>query len=109
MGDDTGKELDKISLFKELGIIFYKAKSIKTLMIRGAAMNAECKLVKQEGLGDQIMFVGEVTESSADENIKPLVYHNDRYWRLDDNNKIPRPSQELLDKVEEIAKKYVKV
>jgi hypothetical protein len=48
-------------------------------------------------------------EISADENIKPLVYHNGRYWRLDDNNKIPRPSQELLDKVEEIAKKYVKV
>ncbi len=108
-GRYTGKELDKISLFKELGIIFYKAKSIKTLMIRGAAMNAECKLVKQEGLGDHIMFVGEVTEISADENIKPLVYHNGRYWRLDDNNKIPRPSQELLDKVEEIAKKYVKV
>ena len=55
------------------------------------------------------MYVGEVTEISADENIKPLVYHNGRYWRLDDNNKIPRPSQELLDKVEEIAKKYVKV
>jgi flavin reductase (DIM6/NTAB) family NADH-FMN oxidoreductase RutF len=106
-GRYTGKELDKISLFKELGIIFYKAKSIKTLMIRGAAMNAECKLVKQEGLGDHIMFV-EVTEISADENIKPLVYHNGRYWRLDDN-KIPRPSQDLLDKVEEIAKKYVKV
>jgi flavin reductase (DIM6/NTAB) family NADH-FMN oxidoreductase RutF len=108
-GRYTGKELDKISLFKELDIIFYKAKSIKTLMIRGAAMNAECKLVKQEGLGDHIMFVGEVTEISADDNIKPLVYHNGRYWRLDDNNKIPRPSQELLDKVEEIAKKYVKV
>jgi hypothetical protein len=28
---------------------------------------------------------------------------------VDDSNKIPRPSQELLDKVEEIAKKYVKV
>jgi hypothetical protein len=50
------------------------------------------------------MFIGEVIEISADENIKPLVYQNGRYLRLDDNNKIPRPSQELLDKVEEIAK-----
>ena len=77
-------------------------------MIRGAAMNAECKLVKQEEIGDHIMFIGEVTDISADENIKPLVYHNGRYLRLDDNNRIPRPSQEILDKVEEIAKRYVK-
>ena len=62
-GRYTGKELDKISLFKELGIVFYKAKSIKTLMIRGTAMNAECKLVKREELGDHVMFIGEVTES----------------------------------------------
>ena len=48
-------------------------------------MNAECKLVKREELGDHVMFIGEVTEISADENIKPLVYHNGRYWRLDDN------------------------
>jgi flavin reductase (DIM6/NTAB) family NADH-FMN oxidoreductase RutF len=47
-------------------------------MIRGAAMNAECKLVKREELGDHIMFI-EVTEISADENIKPLVYHNGSY------------------------------
>jgi len=76
-------------------------------MIRGAAMNAECKLVKQEDLGDHVMFIGEVTEISADENVKPLVYHNGKYWKLDDNNKIPRPSQELLERVEQITKKYV--
>jgi flavin reductase (DIM6/NTAB) family NADH-FMN oxidoreductase RutF len=81
-GRYTGKKLDKIGLFKELGVIFYKAKSIKTLMIRGAAINAECKLVKQEDLGDHVMFIGEVTEISADENVKPLVYHNGKYWRL---------------------------
>ncbi len=90
-GRYTGKELDKISLFKELGIVFYKAKSIKTLMIRGTAINAECKLVKREELGDHVMFIGEVT--ARDENIKPLAYHNGRYWRLDDNNKIPKPSK----------------
>jgi flavin reductase (DIM6/NTAB) family NADH-FMN oxidoreductase RutF len=105
-GRYTGKEFDKISLFKEIGIIFYKAKSINVLMIRGAAMNAECKLVKREEIGDHVMFIGEVAEISADEKIKPLVYHNGKYWRLDDNNKIPRPSQELIDKIEQITKKY---
>jgi flavin reductase (DIM6/NTAB) family NADH-FMN oxidoreductase RutF len=107
-GRYSGKELDKVALFKEIGITFYEAKSIKALMIRGAAMNAECKLVKQEEIGDHIMFIGEVTDISADENIKPLVYHNGRYLRLDDNNRIPKPSHEILDKVEEIAKRYVK-
>ena len=107
-GRYSGKELDKVALLKEIGITFYEAKSIKALMIRGAAMNAECKLVKQEEIGDHIMFIGEVTDISADENIKPLVYHNGRYLRLDDNNRIPKPSQEILDKVEEIAKRYVK-
>ena len=46
-------------------------------------MNAECKLIKQEDqLGDHIMFVGEVIQISADENKRPLVYHNGRYWKL---------------------------
>jgi len=76
-------------------------------MIKGAAMNAECMLVKKEELGDHVMFIGEVTEISADENVKPLVYHNGKYWGLDDNNKIP--SQDLLDKVEQLTKKYIKV
>ena len=65
-------------------------------------------LWKQEEIGDHVMFIGEVAEISADEKIKPLVYHNGKYWRLDDNNKIPRPSQELIDKIEQITKKYVK-
>jgi flavin reductase (DIM6/NTAB) family NADH-FMN oxidoreductase RutF len=45
-------------------------------------MNAECKLVKQGELGDHIIFIGEVVEISADENIRPLLYHNGKYWKL---------------------------
>jgi flavin reductase (DIM6/NTAB) family NADH-FMN oxidoreductase RutF len=47
-----------------MGIAFYEAKKRKVPMITGAAMNAECKLIKQgeEQLGDHIMFVGEVVE-----------------------------------------------
>jgi flavin reductase (DIM6/NTAB) family NADH-FMN oxidoreductase RutF len=39
-------------------------------------MNVECELMTQEELGDHIMFVGEVAEIPADENIRLLVYHN---------------------------------
>jgi flavin reductase (DIM6/NTAB) family NADH-FMN oxidoreductase RutF len=101
-GQYTGKRVDKIALLKEMGIVFYEAKKIKVPMITSAAMNAECKLIKQEEqLGDHIMFVGEVVEISADERIKPLIYHNGKYWKLGDA--IAKPSPETLDKIKELT------
>ena len=58
-------------------------------------MNAECKLIRQEEIGDHRMFVGEIIEITSDENIKPLVYHNGKYRKLGDN--LPSPRQEILD------------
>ena len=107
-GRYSGKETDKISLIKEAGlIVFYTAKSINVLMVHGAAMNAECKLVKQEELGDHIMFVGEVVEITADENIKPLIYHNGKYRHLGED--ISKPSAEVLTKIEKLAVKYNRI
>ena len=105
-GRYSGKQLDKIAFFKEIGVVFYKANKIKALLIRGAAMNAECKLIRQEEIGDHIMFVGEIIEITADENIKPLVYHNGKYWKLGDN--LPSPRQEILDGINQFANKYQK-
>jgi len=101
-GQYTGKRVDKIALLKKMGIVFYESKKIKVPMITGAAMNAECKLIKQEEqLGDHIMFVGEVVEISADERIKPLIYQNGKYWKLGDA--IAKPAPETLDKINELA------
>ncbi len=47
------------------------------------------------------MFVGEVVEISADERIKPLIYHNGKYWKLGDA--IAKPSPETLDKIKELT------
>jgi hypothetical protein len=47
------------------------------------------------------MFVGEVIEISADERIKPLIYHNGKYWKLGDV--IAKPAHESLDKIKELA------
>lgn len=105
-GRYSGKQFDKIAFFKEIGVVFYKANKIKALLIRGAAMNAECKLIRQEEIGDHIMFVGEIIEITADENIKPLVYHNGKYWKLGDN--LPSPRQEILDGINQFANKYQK-
>jgi flavin reductase (DIM6/NTAB) family NADH-FMN oxidoreductase RutF len=105
-GRYSGKHIDKIAFFKEIGVAFYKANKIKALLIKGAAMNAECKLLTHEEIGDHIMFIGEIIEITADENIKPLVYHNGMYWKLGDN--LPRPRQEILDGIKQFAEKYQK-
>ena len=103
-GRYSGKETDKISLLKESGLtVFYTAKSINVLMVHDAAMNAECRLMKQIELGDHIMFVGEVVEISADENIKPLIYHSGRYWQLGED--ISKPSTDILARIEKLAEK----
>jgi flavin reductase (DIM6/NTAB) family NADH-FMN oxidoreductase RutF len=109
-GKYKGIHVDKISILKESGVAaFYNARCInkEVQMLVGAAMNAECKLVKQEELGDHIMFVGEVIEISADENIRPLLYHNGRYWRL--GEALIKPEPDLLNRIEELAKKYSRI
>ncbi len=105
-GGSSGKNVNKIAVLKELGIEFYKAKKIKALMIKGAAMNAGCKVIKAIPLGDHITFVGEVVEISADENIKPLIYHNGRYWKF--GEQIIKPPQEVLDKIAKLVQRYKK-
>lgn len=106
-GKYKGIHVDKISVLKEAGIAaFNNAKRIskEVPMLVGAAMNAECKLVKQEELGDHIMFVGEVIEISADENIRPLLYHNGRYWRL--GEALIKPQPDILIRIEELTKRH---
>jgi flavin reductase (DIM6/NTAB) family NADH-FMN oxidoreductase RutF len=60
--------------------------------------------MRQEELGDHIMFIGEVVEISADENIESLIYHNGRYRRLGEY--AVKPSAEVLSTIEELAEKY---
>lgn len=97
-GGQTGVEVDKIAVLKALGVEFYPAKQINVPMIRGAAMNAECRLVQALPLGDHIAFVGEVIEISADEHAKPLVYHNGKYWTL--GAPVQKPPPDVLASIE---------
>jgi len=54
----------------------YPAKRINAPMIRGSLMNAECRLVQHEVLGDHTMFVGEVLEFSVNPGASPLILHH---------------------------------
>lgn len=105
-GGYTGKEVDKVGALKELGFEFYKAKKINTLMVKGAAMNAECKVIQQLTLGDHVMFVGEVQEASNNPDKDPVAYHLGRFWIVD--HPAEKPSDEEGDRIRKIVEKHRK-
>ncbi|MFQ5908465.1 MAG: flavin reductase [Thermoplasmata archaeon] len=71
-GHFTGHEVDKFSsdLFDR-----YPAEKIGAPMIRGALLNAECRVVQQIPMGDHTAFVGEVVAFSVDDSQGPVVLH----------------------------------
>lgn len=103
-GGNTGAKVDKIAVLKELGYEFYEAETIKPLMVKNSAMQAECKVVKQMDLGDHTMFVGEVQKLTGDSDIEPLVYHGGHYWHV--GEKIEKPPEAKLEEIENLVDKH---
>ena len=79
-GGYSGFEIDKLSL-KNIFKTFAPEK-IKTPMIFGCTINAECILVQKEKLGDHVMLVGKVVHIKHDDTKSPLIYHKGRYFGL---------------------------
>ena len=104
-GGSHGKDVNKIKALEELGFKFYKAKKIKTLMVDGAALNAECKVVEVIELGDHTMFVGEVQEANASQK-EPLVYHGMKYWKLGEAMAMPAAAE--MEKIKNTVEKFRK-
>ena len=104
-GSSHGNAVNKIAALKELGFKFYKAKKINTLMVEGAALYVECKVVNVIDLGDHTMFVGEVQEASLGSKA-PLLYHKLKYWKIGEN--IPKPDVMAIPKVKAAAEKFGK-
>lgn len=105
-GGYTGAKYDKVNALKELGFEFYKAKRIIPLMIKGAAVNIECRLYKEITLGDHITFVGEVIEASSNPDKVPLAYHGGKYWIMDTN--LVKPSKEERERIKKVVEKYLR-
>jgi len=105
-GKVSGNEYDKISALKELGFKFYKGKKIKALMVEGACLNVELKLVKILDVGSHTMFIGEALEATPNPNKEPLAYHQNKYWHIGEN--IHKPSQEELAKMNDVFEKHRK-
>lgn len=92
-------EIDKLGINDVFEIL--KPKKIKTPLIAGSIINAECKAIMKKRIGDHIMIVGKVVALRYDESKKPLVYHKSRYFSIDtmvepDRQKI-RISSTLFD------------
>lgn len=104
-GKHTGMETDKIAMLRELGVAFYKAKKADILMVKGAALNAECRLVRHEKLGDHMMFVGEIVYISAGDNA-PLLYGMGKYWKSPAG--IQKPAEHVLEEIRKLGEKHRK-
>jgi len=104
-GKETGKEVDKIKVLQETGVEFYPAQKTNVLMVKGAAMNAECKLYKTLEIGDHTMFIGEAINTSFTDK-KPLIYHDRNYWTI--GERIHKPPQDVLEEISKLIEKYRK-
>ncbi len=104
-GGSHGKDVDKIKVLKDMGVEFYKANKIDVLMVKGAALNAECKLIKSIELGDHMMFVGEVVEVSKGVK-EPILYSKGKYWKIGEH--VQKPDQKILEKIQKLVEKYKK-
>ncbi|MDE1870013.1 MAG: flavin reductase [Candidatus Micrarchaeota archaeon] len=102
-GRGSGREYNKIAVLRELGVEFYRASKINVLMVKGAAMNVECIVVKQEVIGDHIAIVGEVVNSSADESVHPLLFNGGKYFRLGEH--IPKPDERRMAEIDLLYEK----
>lgn len=103
VGNHSGKTIDKIKVLAELGVTFYRASNINTLMIKEAAMRAECKLVRFVEVGDHPLFIGQVLTIS-DTQKRPLIYHDGKYWRL--GNQIKKPDEAVLAQFTDVISKF---
>lgn len=105
-GMASGALVDKIKVLQELGFEFYDGKQIKPMMLKGASLNAECKVIKEIELGDHTMFVGEVLDLQADTLKNPLIYENGKYWEF--GAKINKPPEEKLNLIKALIEKNTK-
>ncbi len=105
-GRYTGVVYNKIDALKELGFEFYNAKKIQAIMIKGASVNIECKLIKEIAFGDHTTFVGEVVEASDNPEKAPLAYHAGKYFVM--NTNVPMPSDEERERIRKIIEKHKK-
>lgn len=89
-GGYSGTEIDKLAIPNTFET--YRAKHIDVPMIKGCALNAECKVIATQKMGDHIMVVGEAVSAKFDEKKFPLIYTRGNYRKLS-RSRIPSGRQ----------------
>jgi len=88
-GNISGRDCDKLSDPLFAGRL-YPATHIKAPMIQGCILNAECVVEQTIELEDYTAVIGRALISRFDPNLKPLLYHQGKFFRLGD--RIPKPN-----------------
>ena len=82
-GGYSGTEINKLAI---PGIFHtYMGKTVP--MLKGCALNAECRVKSIQEIGDHVMVVGEAISAIFDDKRHPLIYTRGNYRRL--GKKIP--------------------
>jgi flavin reductase (DIM6/NTAB) family NADH-FMN oxidoreductase RutF len=105
-GGYSGRDCDKINALKDLGFQFYQGADINVLMVKGASLNAECRLFKEVSFGDHVMLIGEVLNAIHNPEKESLIYNNGKYWSL---HFLTKPDQEKRQSIKDILEKHRKV
>jgi flavin reductase (DIM6/NTAB) family NADH-FMN oxidoreductase RutF len=85
-GGYSGTEIDKLGIPGTFQT--YDGKDVDVPMVKGCALNAECRVTAIEKMGDHIMVVGEAVSAKYDEKKFPLIYTRGNYRRMS-SSKIP--------------------
>src|SRR5581483_7772822 len=85
-GGYSGTEINKLAIPGTFAT--YRAKQIDVPMVKGCALNTECKVTTIQKMGDHIMVVGEAVSARFDDKKFPLIYTRGNYRKLS-KNKIP--------------------
>lgn len=51
-------------------------------LISGSISNFECRVINEYRTGDHAAFIGEVLAGYYDSSLKPLIFHNGKFWHL---------------------------
>lgn len=78
-GSYSLKETDKWALGN---FPTYPAKTIAAQMIADCTLNAECKVISTQPLGDHTVFTGEAHWVRYDPELRPLLYSAGKYWGM---------------------------
>ena len=90
VGDVSGRDIDKLSE-ADIAALVYPATHIKSPLIRGCVLNAECTVEDIFQLGEYTAFVGVSLATTVNDDVQPLFYHKGKYFQL--GAQIPKPQK----------------